>query len=221
MKTEVDRGDPRSLKTLETKFRRSGGPRNPSRGQATMETLFVMFLMFMLIAGIYQTFLIHNTLFQMAANAYYDAFKNARDKNNSDNEIKHYSSPLTLAKASGGGGGSGSGQQAFPIIPFFQSSMLGVPTQVTRVYWIAAGTKGLPWDIVGTSPEVSLGNSQAPPQKGCGATMTDGDGNSHTVGEMQQQWINDHPHQEPAFPHTSGTDSKGLPVFGLTSNCGN
>ncbi|MBZ5537169.1 MAG: hypothetical protein LAO31_14535 [Acidobacteriia bacterium] len=196
-----------------------------SGGQATMETLFVMFLMFMLIAGIYQTFLIHNTLFQMTANAYYDAFKNARDKNNSDNEIAQYSSPLTLAKASGGGGGGGGGggssQQSFPIIPFFQGSMLGVPTQVARVYWIAAGTKGLPWDIVGTSPDVSLGNQQAPPQKGCGATMTDGDGNSHTVGEMQQQWINDHPHQEPAFPHTSGTDEHGLPVYGLTPNCGN
>lgn len=200
-----------------------------SRGQATMETLFVMFMMFLLIGAIYQVFLIHNTLFQMVANAYYDAFKNGREKNNSDNSPTNYSSPITLAQASGGGGGGGGGggsnNQSFPIIPMYQMASLGVSTQAIKNYWLESGTQGDPFNIAGMSSDVSTGNQQAqqqgPPQTGCGAQgPPDNNGNPETLGQFELNWIISNPHAEPPFPHTTSTDSHGLPVYGLAPNCG-
>jgi hypothetical protein len=189
-----------------------------SSGQASLENLFVIFMMFLLIAAIYQMFMIHNTLFQMAANAYYDSFKEARDKNSKDNsfttDIHH---DLKLSSASGGD------PHGVPIINLFQQAG---SYSVNASYYIGSGTEGNPFDIQSMSPSVSQGNQQAPPCQGsCSCSMNDSDGNSHSVGEMQAQWIHDHPGVEPSFPHTRVGYSKDCDTcpmylhFGLTSTC--
>lgn len=178
-----------------------------------------MFLMFMLIAAIYQMFLIHNTIYQMAANAYYEAFKEARQKNKKDYDFtKEINKPLQLKNAAGGG------NQRIPLLRFFQS---GTSMQVNRKFWIGSGTKPdlLPdFSSAGSSRAGQL--AQSPPCTGsCSCTMVDSDGDSHTVGEMQTEWIHAHPGQEPHFPHTRlgvYRDCSTCPEylhFGLTSNC--
>jgi hypothetical protein len=179
---------------------RARGPKGSSCGQATMETLFVMFLMFLLIAAIYQVFLIHNTLYQMAANAYYDAFKMARDGNKSDQSITKSSKPLTLAKVSGGSQATG-----IPIIPLYKSSVT-VSTQVNRNYYIEYGTEGDPFDIASKdgSGSVTHGNQTGTPtcSASCACPIDPNDPNGHTILDTQLSILLTTV-TEPTFPHVA------------------
>lgn len=177
-------------------------------GQATLESLFIMFLMFMLIAAIYQMFLIHNAIYQMAANAYYDTFKEARDKNDPNTEFTtDINKPLKLK----------TGGQTIPTIRFFQS---GVSMQVKRKYWIGSGTKGEVFSMPDFGSGTASANQQAnnsPPCSGCGCSV-DGDPD-HTIGSVQLGWIMSNPGVEPSFPHTTYVDAKGNTKYGLKPNC--
>lgn len=177
-------------------------------GQATLESLFVMFLMFMLIAAIYQMFLIHNAIYQMAANAYYDTFQEARNKNNPNTGFTtDINKPLKLKN----------GSQTIPTIRFFQA---GVSMQVTKKYWIGSGTKGEVFSMPDFGSGTASANQQAnnsPPCSGCGCSL-DGDPD-HTIGSVQLGWIMSNPGVEPSFPHTTYVDANGNTKYGLTPNC--
>jgi hypothetical protein len=205
-------------------------PKGSLCGQATMETLFVMFMIFLLIAAIYQVFLIHNTLYQMAANAYYDAFKMARDGNKSDQGITKSSKPLTLAKV--GGGSTGSQATNIPIIPLYQSSVT-VSTQVNRNYYIEYGTEGDPFDIASKdgSGSVAHGNQTGAPtcSASCACPIDPNDPNGHTILDTQLSILMTTV-TEPTFPHVACNPSHPelnppgsvcLPgkLWGTTPNC--
>jgi hypothetical protein len=183
-------------------------------GQATFETLFIMFMMFMLIAAIYQMFLIHNTIYQMSANAYYKAFKDARDKNSKDNDFTtEISGPLRLTNGVAGGD-----PQTIPRIALFAG---GGPLRVNTQYWIGSGTKGslLP-DFSSAGTGRAHQQAKAPPCSGsCGCTVVDGDGNSHTMGETQYGYIMSNPLSQPPFPHSvrPGPDFPATPQCPLGS----
>lgn len=172
-----------------------------TRGQATLESLFVMFLMFMLIAAIYQMFLIHNTLYQMAANAYYEAFKEARNQNNTSTAFNiDINRPLKLTKAYS----SATDDQTLPVINLFRGS---VSMRVNRQFWIGSGVKGEIFSIPDFGSSVSNANAQTPAScTGCGC-MVDGE---HSVGATQVAWMSDNLGQQPPFPYTTrAPDSKG------------
>lgn len=185
--------------------------RQHRRGQATMESLFVVFMLFMLIAAIYQMFLIHNTIYQMSANAYYDAFKQARDKNNKDNDFTtEINGPLKLTSGTDGGD-----PQTIPLVRFFASGAGSM--RVTKEYWIGSGTKSslLP-DFSSAGTAQTSQYAKNPPCTGsCGCTLTDSDGNSHTMGETQYQWIMSNPGAQPPFAY--GTRSG--PPYPASPNC--
>ncbi|MBZ5553865.1 MAG: hypothetical protein LAO21_14170 [Acidobacteriia bacterium] len=203
-----------------------------------METLFVMFLMFMIIAAIYQLFIVHNTFFQMTANAYYDAFKESRDQNKKDNSFTLSSSdlekPLTLTN-----GMSGGDNKTIPLIPFFKGSLSGVSMRVSRNFHLSRGTGGGALPDFGTTFRDASNNAQGqgtPCTGSCDCVIGhDGDGNPVTTMQMQMRAIMHDPFSEPKFPHISCVGAQagpqpgggycpttilgGVAPWGLTATC--